>query len=105
MKLAEVYKRYIKSSHFCIRESKHSKKNHKLLKSVIIIKIKYDFCIAHIQMSPNLMSYVKIFKHSTIILSFSRGYSIFLKEINNMEEDKKNVLNKVKNKKKRKKPK
>ena len=64
LKFAKIYKKYTKASEFLYNEIKTSKEN------FIKNSSDCDTCLAHIQMSPNLMSYKKIFKHSAIILGF-----------------------------------
>ena len=70
LKFTKIYKKYTKSSELLYKEIKNFKEKFSLMKNSSNLKLKYDSCLAHIQMSPNLMSYSRIFKHSAIILGF-----------------------------------
>ena len=83
LKFAKIYKKYTKSSEFLYKEIKNFKEKFNLIKNSSNLKLRYDSCLAHIQMSPNLMSYKKIFKHSAIILGFYTDYKNVKNEIIN----------------------
>ena len=87
-KLLKTYKRYIKTSEFLLKELKDFREkinNSPKTKSSENIKNKFESCPANIQMSPHLMSYIRLFNHCSTVLTF---YSDSKKVLNELDEKK-----------------
>ena len=94
-KFIKTYKRYIKTSEFLLKEIKDFREkinNSPKTKLSENIKKKFESCPANIQLSPHLMSYIKLFNHCSIILTFYNDYKKFLNEL---EEKNRNSNNKT----------
>ena len=99
-KILKTYKRYIKTSEILLKEIKDFREkinNSPKTKSSENIKKKFESCPANIQMSPHLMSYIRLFNHCSTILTFysdSKKYLDELEEKNGIFKDKTTTLDK-----------
>ena len=99
-KILKTYKRYIKTSAFLLKEIKDFREkinNSPKTKSSESIKTKFESCPANIQMSPHLMSYIRLFNHCSIILTFFSDCKKFLNELeekNGVSKDKTTTFDK-----------
>ena len=103
-KFIKTYKRYTRTSEFLLKEMKDFREkinNSPKTKSSENMKKKFESCPANIQLSPHFMSYIKLFNHCAIILTFYNDYKKFLKELeekNEISKDKTTTLDKNKGK-------
>ena len=90
-KFVKIYKRYKRTSEHLIKEVKdfREKLNNPInkTKNNIDYRNKYESCPNHIQTSPNFMSYMKLFNHYSVVLSFVHDYKVFNEELERMKKN------------------
>ena len=93
IKFIKTYKRYIKSSEYLNKDLKEFKEKinnplHKAKINTTKFQNKYESCSEFIQISPNFMSYLKLFNHYGDILDFYKDYKDFKNDLEKIKKDK-----------------
>ena len=65
-----IFRYKISDFYWCIKDFREKINNSPKTKSSENIKKKFESCPANIQMSPHLMSYIRLFNHCSTILTF-----------------------------------
>lgn len=93
IKLIKTYKRYRKTSEYLLKKFKEFREKvynpQNKIKTTLHLQNKYESCPSYIQTSPNFMTYMKLFNHYYIILSFFNDYKVFKEDLERMEKEKK----------------